>query len=136
MNRFSLHAHVLTRERSITAQLQRGQWVLSTDSEQRTTSSLAQALHVARDYVGRFIGEARKDQLWGLVVRVDGFSALYGSPNPAGAVQLGGGVPADPNSSLARIYNRWRAGDSPRSALENALDIIREAARHGGRAAA
>ena len=118
MNGFSLHAHVLTRNRSISAQLQGARWVVSIGAERRTVSSLAQTLRVVRDYVGQFLGEARKDQLWGLVVHVDGFSALYGSPNPAAGVQLGGGLPADSQSPLARIYHRWRAGEPAERARE------------------
>ncbi len=132
MSGFSLHAHVLTQRRSITAQPRGGAWVLSTGGEQRIAGSLTQALHYARDHLGRLLGEARKDQKWGLVVRVDGvFAALYGEPDPVGGVQLGGGPPADPNSPFLQIYNRWHHSDSPRSALENALGIVREAARQG-----
>jgi hypothetical protein len=136
MTGLSLNAHVLGQERSISARLQSGVWMLATDAEPRRVSSLAQALYVARDFIGPFLGQARKDQLWGLVVRVDGFSALYGRPNPAAGVTVGIGAPADPNSPFMRIYRRWRASDSPRSALENALDIIREAARQRHSAAA
>ena len=135
MTDFSLQAHVLTRRRSVSARFQGGVWIVEAEGEHRIARSLSQALHVARDYMGRFLGGARKDQAWGLVVRAGGFSALYGDPDPAAGIQVGAGVAPDPNSPFMRIYNRWRAGDSPRGALENALDIIREAARQGQLAA-
>lgn len=134
---FSLRAHVLGDERSITATSDGVGVTLSGDFGSRRTSSVDDALRIAHKYIAQHLREAaRGDRPWGLVVSVAGFSALYGTPNPAAGVALGGGMPADPTSEPMRIYRRWRRGDSAMSALENAMQIIRATVDPHGRARA
>ena len=123
---FSLRAHVLGEERSITAMRDGAGVILTGDFGSRHTSSIREAERIAHEYIGSHLQQAQRgDRPWGLVVSVPGFSALYGTPNPAVGVALGAGAPADANSPPMRIYSRWRRGDSARSALENAMQIIR-----------
>jgi hypothetical protein len=126
---FSLKAHVVGDERFVSARHDGVSVVLSGDFGDRRASSWREAERVAHEYIGRHLQPAmRGDRVWGLVVSVPGFSALYGTPHPTAGVSLGAGAPADPNSAVMRIYRRWRQGDSARSALENAMQIVREAA--------
>lgn len=117
---FSLRAHVNGISRSISAS-SNGGLVLTGDFGSRPAGSLQQAIRIARDYIGEHLREAnRRDVPWGLVVSVGGFSAQYGTPDPSAGVALGGGTPANPNSIEMRIWRRWRPGDSPMAALQNA----------------
>ena len=137
MSRFTLTAHVLGDERTISALDDGTGVVLTGDFGSRRAGSMHEAERLAREYIGRHLVEAAGGKKpWGLVVSVSGFSALYGTPNPAAGVALGGGAPADPNSAPMRIYRRWRPGDSPMSALENAVQIIKAVVGETGRARA
>jgi len=93
------------------------------------------ALRLAHNEIGHYLRRARHDQPWGLVVQAGRSSAIDGTPNPAAGVVLRG-RPDNPNSLVARIRRRWREGDSPLSALENAIDIIRTLVERSHRAAA
>lgn len=132
---FSLTAHICGEELSVSARDDGTGWVVHSSSGSRATRRFQVALHLARDEVGTYLTHARRDQPWGLVVTVGGASALYGTPHPAAGVSIGG-PPGDPNSLIARIRRRWRDGDSPVSALENAVQIIRALAESPARAAA
>jgi hypothetical protein len=108
---------------------------VETPAGQQAAGRFKTALRLARNEIGHHLRRARRDQPWGLVVQAGGASAIYGTPNPAAGVVLGG-APGDPNSLIARIRRRWRDGDSPISALENAIEIIRALVEPSRRAAA
>jgi hypothetical protein len=132
---FSLTAHICGREYSVSAQNDGTGWVVISPAGHQAAGRFQIALRLARNEIGHFLSGVRRDQPWGLVVHAGTSSAVYGTPNPAAGVVLGG-VPGDPNSLVARIRRRWRDGDSPRSALENAIEIIRAVLERSGRAAA
>ena len=137
MSSFSLRAHVNGIKQSISASQEVTGVTLTGDCGQRHVRTMRQAQRIAHDYIGNHLGRANgSDRLWGLVVWVPGFSALYGTPHPEAGLSLGGGAPADPNSLPMRIYSRWRKTDSPGAALENAMQIIRAVVGDGNRAAA
>lgn len=122
---FRLNAHVCGQPRSATATFDGLSYTISLASGDVHARSLEQAIRVARDDIGRFLVTAnRGDRPWGLTVSVGSVSASYGAPHPGAVPQLSG-PPADPNSPVARIRSRWRDGDSARSALENAIEMIR-----------
>jgi hypothetical protein len=127
---FSLNAHVCGQPRSATATFDGLRYTVSLASGDVHARSLEQAIRIARDEIGRFLVSAsRGDRPWGLTVSVGSVSASYGDPHPGAVPQLSG-PRADPNSLVARIRSRWRDGDSPRSAVENAIEIIRAYSRH------
>lgn len=132
---FSLTAHICGEELSVTAHNDGTGWVVHSRAGSRAARRFQTALRLARDEVGSYLTHVRTNQPWGLVVSVGGASALYGTPNPAAGVSIGG-PPGDPNSVIARIRRRWRDGDSPVSALENAVQIIRALTESATRAAA
>ncbi len=137
MSSFSLRSHVNGIARSISATQDGSGVTLTGDFGQRYARTMREAQRIAHDYIGEHLARAnRGDRPWGLVVSVPGFSALYGTPDPQSGLSLGGGAPADPNSVPMRIYSRWRHGDSPRAALENAMQLIRAVVGDGRRAAA
>jgi hypothetical protein len=132
---FSLTAHICGREYSVRAQNDGTGWVVTSPAGQQAAGRFQTALRLARNEIGHFLSRVRREQPWGLVVQAGSSSAIYGTPNPAAGVVLGG-APGDPNSLVARIRRRWREGDSPHSALENAVEVIRAVLERSHRAAA
>lgn len=103
-----------------------------TDEGLFRAGSAHDAIRIARDRIGRFLGPAERRGIpWGLLVSVSGGRARYGEW-PA----LRGARPSAQfeNSPLARIHRRWH-DSGPLSALDNAVQIIRAYAP-GRRAAA
>lgn len=132
---FSLTAHVCGTEYSVNAQNDGTGWLVMTPTGQHAAGPFQAAVRIARNEIGQFLSRVHRDQPWGLVVQAGSSSAMYGTPNPAAGVVLTG-APGDPNSVVARIRGRWRDGDSPLSALENAVEIIRAVLERRHRAAA
>jgi hypothetical protein len=132
---FSLTAHICGQEFAVSVHNDGTGWVVVTPAGQQSAGRFNTALRLARNEIGHYLSRARRDQPWGLVVQAGGSSALYGTPNPAAGVVLGG-PPGNPNSLVARIRRRWHDGDSPVSALENAIEIIRALVERPRRAAA
>lgn len=135
MASFSLTAHICGQELGARAYNDGTGWVVETPAGQQAAGRFETALRLARNEVGSYLRRARHDQPWGLVVQAGGSSAIYGTPNPAVGVVLGGRA-GDPNSLVARIRRRWHDGDSPISALENAIEIIRALVERSRRVAA
>lgn len=135
MASFSLIAHICGQELAVSATSDGPGWVIETHAGQQVVGRFETALRLARNEIGSYLRRARRDQPWGLVVQAGGSSAIYGTPNPAAGVVLGG-RPGDPNSVVARIRRRWQDGDSPISALENAIEIIRALVERSHRTAA
>ncbi len=69
-------------------------WVVETSAGRQPAGLFETALRLARNEIGHFLRRARRDQPWGLVVQAGGSSAIYGTPNPAAGVVLGGPPPA------------------------------------------
>jgi hypothetical protein len=132
---FSLTSHICGQEFVVSAYNDGTGWAVVTPSGQQAAGRFETAPRLARDDIGNYLRRARHNQPWGLVVQAGGSSAIYGTPNPAAGVVLGG-IPGDPNSLVARIRRRWHDGDSPISALENAIDSVRALVERSGRAAA
>src|SRR4051812_6986618 len=103
---FTLKAHVLGDERSVTATDDGMGVALVGNFGERRVATMREAERFAHEYIGRHLQQTlRGDRPWGIVVSVPGFSALYGTPNPAAGVALGGGAPVDLNSLPMRIYS-------------------------------
>jgi hypothetical protein len=81
-------------------------------------------LRIAEQHVGELLRRVHRKPSWGLTVVAGTASASYGTPDPLAGGGFGGGG-ASPDSLVARIHSRWKPGDSPVSALENALQIAR-----------
>lgn len=136
MASFALSAHICGQELAVTAYNDGSGWVVqSPGGGARSVGRFDAAVRIASDELGRYLRRAQRKQPWGLVVRVGGSSALYGTPNPAAGVVLSG-RPGDPKSLVARIRHRWHEGDGPISALENAFQIVSELLKRSSRAAA
>jgi hypothetical protein len=132
---FSLTAHICGHELVASAYNDGTGWVVETPAGQQAAGRFETALRLVRNEIGSYLKHARREQPWGLVVQADGSSAIYGTPNPAAGVVLSG-PPGDPNSLVARIRRRWHDGDSPVSALQNAIEIVRAVIERSRRAAA
>jgi hypothetical protein len=103
------------------------------DGDLAHTRSPNEAIRAARDYIGEFLQPAQRGgQPWGLLVTVPDGVAAYGEWPLSGG---GGRSPSFQNTPLVRIRNRWQ-DSGPLSALENAIQIIREYVPRGRRAAA
>lgn len=131
-NRFELKAHFLGTRRSVSADNDGTGWQVQTDSGLVAARSLEQAIRIAEQQIGELLRKAGGRPGWGLHVVAGPASASYGAPDPLEATFPGGGA-ADSNSLVARIYSRWKPGDSPVAALENALAIVRAYLDRGGR---
>jgi hypothetical protein len=132
---FSLIAHICGCEISVSAINDGTRWVLTGPAGQQVVARFQIAVRLAHSDVGQYLTRARRDQPWGLVVQAGTSSAIYGTPNPAAGVVLTRAA-GDPNSVVARIRRCWREGDSPLSALENAVEIIRALTQSSRKAAA
>lgn len=131
---FELRAHFLGTRRSVSAAADGYGWQVTTEAGTVAVSSVEQAIKVARQHIGEFLRRVDHKPGWGLRVQVGSVAAPYGDPDPEEVVFPGG--PADPNSLVSRIRNRWQPGDSPTAALENAIEIIRAYAGRSRRQAA
>lgn len=123
MNGFRLQAHNAVERRSISAEFDGISYTITRDDGQFHAPNIQQALRAARDYLGQFLTQAQ-DGPWGLAVFVAQVSAQYGEPFPGEAPGLPGN-PLPSTELVVRIRSRWEDGDSPRSALENAIEIIK-----------
>ena len=130
---FTLEAQRCGPERHVTATLDGfGGITVDRDGDMAHVRSRSEAIRIARDYTGEFLRPAKRGgQPWGLRVQVADGWAVYGEWPVAGA---GGGSPSFRSTPLVRIRNRWH-DSGPLSALENAIQIIREYAPQGRRAA-
>lgn len=124
VERFELSAHFLEHRRKVSASFDGISWTVTGDSGPVAVRNLDQAIKVAHQQVGQLLRPVGRRGGWGLRVEVASVAASYGEPDPLEPVLPGGGR-VDPNSLVARIRSRWQAGDSPESALDNALEIVR-----------
>lgn len=131
---FELQAHFLGARRSVSATADGYGWQVTTGAGTMAVGSIEQAIKVARQHIGEFLRKIDRKPGWGLRVQVGSVAASYGDPDPEEVVFPGG--PADPNSLVSRIRNRWQPGDSPLAALENAIEIIKAYAGRSRRQAA
>ena len=129
---FSLDAQVNGPTRSVSAEPDGFGIVVRTNDGVRAAHSWGEAIRIAREDIGPFLGRAQRDGLpWGLRVSVPDGVAVYGKWPLAPS---GPPSPSFQQSPLSRIHDRWdRSG--PLSALENAIAIIREYAPRGRAAA-
>lgn len=101
-----------------------------TDGIPHHARSSSEAIRIAREYIGEYLQRAQRGGVpWGLLVTVPGGAASYGEWPLTGG---GSRSPSFVSTPLVRIRNRWH-DSGPRSALENAIQIIREylpGARH------
>jgi hypothetical protein len=119
---FALDAQKCGIERHVKAEADGLGITLYRDGQPSRVSGVSEAIHGARDYIGEFLRPAQRGGIpWGLRVTVSGGTAVYGEWPLVG----GGGGPSFSNSPLVRIRNRWH-DSGPSSALENAIQIIRE----------
>lgn len=129
---FSLDAQRCGIERHADAQADGLGIAVSLDGQLVHARTVNHAIRVARDYIGEFLEPAQRGGMpWGLRVTVVEGVAVYGQWPLGGG---GGGSPSFQNTPLVRIRNRWH-DSGPLSALENAIQIIREYAPRGRRAA-
>lgn len=124
VERFELSAHFLEHRRKMSASFDGIIWTVNSDSGQVAVRDLNQAIKVAHQQIGQLLRPIGRRRGWGLRVEVASVAASYGEPDPLEPVFPGGGR-ADPKSLVARIWSRWQVGDSPESALDNALEIVR-----------
>jgi hypothetical protein len=119
---FSLDAQKCGAERHTFAEAAGLGITVYTDGVPHRASSINDAIHTARDYIGEFLQPAQRGGVpWGLRVTVSGGVAVYGEWP---LVSSGGGSPSFENSPLVKIRNLWH-DSGPISALENAVQIIR-----------
>jgi len=124
---FSLDAQVCGFERHAKAEADGLGITLYLDGQPTRHGSVNDAIRGARDFIGEFLRPAeRGDRPWGLRVSVSGGAAVYGEWPLVG----GGGSPSFRKSPLVRIRERWH-DSGPVSALENAIQIIREYVSRG-----
>jgi hypothetical protein len=137
MSIFELRAHVIGQSRNVACENDGTGLVLHFPEGRRAVRTIREAIRVAGDDIGRFLRYVdNRNKPWGLYVTVGSVSAKYGE-DPPGTVSFPVlGPPADPNSLVARIHARYRPGDSPMQALENAQQILRAYLKEDGRSAA
>ena len=129
---FSLDAQRCGSERHVQAEADGFGITVYLDGEPRKARTINDAIRFARDYIGEFLQTAQRGGMpWGLRVTVADGVAVYGEWPLTGG---GGGSPSFQNTPLVRIRNRWH-DSGPISALENAIQIIREYAPRIRRAA-
>lgn len=121
---FALSAHFIGSRRSVEANFDGYGWTVDTASGPVSVRDIDQAIRIARQSIGELLRRVGRRPGWGLRVEVAGVAASYGEPDPE-EVSFPSGGRADPNSLVARIRGRWHHGDSPESALDNALEIVR-----------
>lgn len=130
---FALDAHKAGHELHVRATSDGSGITVDRDGWPTHTSSISEAIRVARDYVGEFLQPAQRGGIpWGLLVTVEDGVASYGE------WPLSGGGSRNPDFSrtpLVKIRNRWH-DSGPLSALENAIEIIKAYAPRGMRRAA
>ena len=131
---FALSAHFIGNRRSVEAVFDGYSWTVETVSGPVSVRDIDQAIRIARQSIGELLRRVGRRPGWGLRVEVAGVAASYGEPDPE-EVSFPSGGRADPNSLVARIRARWRHGDSPESALDNALEIVRGYAGRSRRSA-
>jgi hypothetical protein len=120
---FSLDAQKCGFERHVKVEADGFGITLYRDGQPLHVSGANEAIRVARDYIGEFLRPAQRGGVpWGLRATVSGGVAVYGEWPLVGG---GRGGPSFRNSPLVRIRNRWH-DSGPLSALENAVQIIRE----------
>lgn len=122
VDNFELSAHFIDRRRVVSATFDGIGWEVRTASGPVAVRTTDQAIRVARQQIGEMLRWVDHRPGWGLRVSVGPVAASYGDPDPEATFVPGGR--ADPNSLVARIYSRWRDGDSAISALDNALEIV------------
>lgn len=134
---FELRAHVVGQPRNVACDNDGTGLVLHFPEGPRPAGTVREAIRVAGDDIGRFLRYAdTRQKPWGLYVTVGTVSAKYGE-DPPGTVSFPAlGPPADPTTLVARIHSRYRPGDSPMQALENALQILRAYLTEDSRSAA
>jgi hypothetical protein len=129
---FSLAAQKCGIERHVTAEADGFGITVYTDGIPTRARSGAEAISISRDYIGEFLQPAQHGGVpWGLMVTVPDGVAVYGEWPLSGR---GSRSPSFENTPLVRIRNRWH-DSGPLSALENAIQIIREYAPRGRQAA-
>ncbi|HEY0392006.1 MAG TPA: hypothetical protein VGC63_09875 [Solirubrobacterales bacterium] len=131
---FALSAHFIDNRRSVEAIFDGYSWTVETVSGPVSVRDIDQAIRIARQSIGELLRRVDRRPGWGLRVEVADVAASYGEPDPE-EVSFPSGGRADPNSLVARIRGRWRQGDSPESALDNALEIVRGYAGRSRRSA-
>jgi hypothetical protein len=119
---FELSAHFIDHRRVVSASFDGIGWQVETASGPVAVRTVDQAIRVARQQIGEMLRRVNRRPGWGLRVAVGPVAASYGDPDPEATFLPGGR--ADPSSLVARIYSRWRDGDSALSALDNALEIV------------
>ena len=130
---FSLDAQKCGAERHVHADADGLGITVYCDGQPSRARSGNDAISIARSYIGEFLQPAQRGGIpWGLMVTVPDGVAVYGEWPLGGG---GGRSPGFQNTPLVRIRNRWH-DSGPLSALENALQIIREYVPRGGRKAA
>jgi hypothetical protein len=129
---FSLDAQVAGQERHTYAEFDGTGMTVFCDGQPQVARSGTDAIRVARDYIGEFLRHADRPGFgaWGLHVTVSDGTAVYGEWPLAGR---GSGDPNFQRTPLVRIRNRWH-DSGPISALQNAVDILREYVPHGSSA--
>jgi hypothetical protein len=132
---FELRAHFLQTRRSVRARPTGLGWQVETDADRVEVRTLEQAVRIAEQHIGELLRRVGRRPGWGLSVIAGSASAFYGEPDPM-QVAVPGGRGASPDSLVARIRSRWKQGDSPVSALQNALQIVRGYLGRSGRRAA
>jgi hypothetical protein len=124
---FALDAQKCGIERHVRATSDGLGIVVDLDGRLVNARSVNEAIREARDYIGEYLQPAQRGGIpWGLLVTVSDGIAAYGEWPLAGG---GGGSPSFQNTPLVRIHQRWHRGSGPLSALENAIQIIREYTR-------
>lgn len=120
---FALDAHKAGDSRHVHADSDGSGITVYRDGWPVHASSANEAIRVARDYIGEFLQPAQRGGIpWGLRVAVSDGVAAYGE----WPLSRGGGEGSSfQHTPLVRIRSRWH-DSGPLSALENAIQIIRE----------
>lgn len=120
---FQLEAQKAGFERYARAEADGFGITLYRDADPSRVSSPDEAVRAGGEYIAEFLRPAARGSIpWGLRVVVPGGVAVYGEWPLAGG---GGGSPSFRKSPIVRIRERWH-DSGPLSALENAIQIIRE----------
>lgn len=136
MELFQIHVQVLGESRSVVLAEEGGTLVASFDGMPRAFRTVDQTIAPTKAYLAEILIRAGTHGGWSIDLRAGTTSVWYGDPPPIAAIPRNVGTPLPSNDGISKIRNRYREGDGPRRALDNAIEILRHATTSRRRRAA